>query len=349
MGESNVARCISVHHIKIAHVNAQALTASLLLRWKSRSGLIRRILDAALATPAPRSDVDNPVLPGNLRVAAAQMQMQLCEVDEFVRILAGNVRRAAAAGAQLVVFPEYVGAMLLGMLPAVKGRDQRTSLVPGVKMHELLALISPHVARIMHTTHSTLSKRYGCYIVTGSHIVSEGGTLRSRIALYGPHGERVGAQDKLHPFTTEAEWLQPGESVNVFPIDQLGAKCATSLAMPICMDYTYWETARIAYQQGAEVLIDATFDDDPLSNAASRARGVLMRVQEVPCFGVQCCMVGDFATFRPRGPSAIVAPWQITARKDGVLVQAASATQAELLTCDLDLEALRTFRAERTV
>jgi predicted amidohydrolase len=110
-----------------------------------------------------------------------------------------------------------------------------------------------------------------------------------------------------------------------------------------------WEPARIACNLGVEVLVESSFDDDPRANPYSQARGLLMRVQEVSCFGVRACMVGDFMNMRLRGPSYICAPWQITAHKNGSIAVAASDSQTELLMADLDLEALRTLRAERTV
>ncbi len=325
------------------------MTTRLLLDWQSRAGLVRRALKQATRAGATPVEMKEPLLPGNLRVAAVQLQMALLETPAFEQLVAGHVRRASASGAHLVVFPEHTGSMLLGLLPVVRNAARSATLLPGHKTQDVMAWVAPAASKVMHETFGALAKQYNCYIVSGTLVIDDAGAYRSRNTMFTPLGSLAGAQDKLHPSFHEMDWLKAGDALNVFPIDQLGADCATVIALLTSADVGFWEPARIAYNAGAEVLVESAADDDPLTNPYAQARGLLMRAQEVPCFGVRACMVGDFMNMKLGGPSTISGPWQITAQKDGNIAMAASDAQAELLMADLDLEALRTLRAERTV
>lgn len=333
---------------KIAHVSAPSTITRLLLDWHSRAGLVRRALKATARSSAAVNEMKEPLLPGSLRVAAVQLQMALLQAPAFVQLVAGSVRRAATSGAHLIVFPEHTGSMLLGLLPAVRNRERSVMLLPGHKNQDVMAWIAPAAGRIMHAAFSTLARQYRCYIVSGTLVIDDAGAFRARNTLYAPQGV-AGTQDKLQASFHELEWLKAGSTLNIFPIDQLGADCAAVMALLTSADAGFWEPARMAYNAGAEVLVESAADDDPLANPYAMARGLLMRTQEVTCFGVRACMVGDFMNMKLRGPSYICAPWPITAQKDGVLALTASDSQAELLLADLDLEALRTLRAERTI
>jgi predicted amidohydrolase len=325
------------------------MTTRLLLDWHSRPGLVRRALKEATRAGAATAEMKEPLLPGNLRVAAVQLQMAMLEAPAFVQLVAGHVRRAAASGAHLVIFPEHTGSMLLGLLPAVRNRERSAALLPGQKTQDVMAWVAPAASKIMHETFGALARQYNCYIVSGTLVIDDAGAYRARNTLFTPQATVAGAQDKLHPSFHEMEWLKTGDVLDVYPIDQLGSDCATVMAMLVGVDAGFWEPARIASNKGAEVLVESAADDDPLTNPYAQARGLLMRTQEVPCFGVRVCMVGDFMNMKLRGPSYICAPWPITAQKDGTIAMAASDSQAELLMADLDLEALRTLRAERTI
>lgn len=324
------------------------MTTQLLLNWHSRPAQVRRALKATARSSTAVNEMKEPLLPGNLRVAAVQLQMALLEAPAFVQLVAGNVRRAAASGAHLIVFPEHTGSMLLGLLPAVRHRARSAMLLPAHKNQVVMAWVAPAATRIMREAFGALAQQYHCYIVSGTLVMDDAGAMRARNTLFTPQGI-AGVQDKLQPSFHEMEWLKAGDALNVFSIDQLGADCAAVMALLTSADASVWEPARIACNAGAEVLVESAADDDPLTNPHAMARGLLMRAQEVPCFGVRACMVGDFMNMKLRGPSYICAPWAITAQKDGMVAIAASDAQAELLLADLDLEALRTLRAERTV
>ena len=325
------------------------MTTRLLLNWHSRPGLVRRALKESMRAGASPIEMKEPLLPGNLRVAVVQLQMAMLDTQAFVQLVAGNVRRAAASGAHLIVFPEHTGSMLLGLLPAVRNRERSTSLLPGHKFQDVLAWVAPATGRIMQQAFGELARQYNCYIVSGTWVMDDAGAYRVRNALFAPQGDVIGTQDKLQPAFNEMDWLKAGNALMAYSIDQLGPECATVMTMLAGTDAGFWEPARMACNAGVEVLVESAADDDPIPNPYAQARGLLMRTQEVPCFGVRACMVGDFLNMKLRGPSYICAPWAITPQKDGMIAMAASDSQTELLLADLDLEALRTFRAEQTI
>jgi predicted amidohydrolase len=111
------------------------------------------------------------------------------------------------------------------------------------------------------------------------------------------------------------------------------------------MDYTFWETARLAYLAGAEILIDPAADHTG-DNEWLVSRGVRMRVHESPCYGLHVFIVTDFFGLHWRGRSSVYAPVGLLQPGQHALAQAQSDNQEEVVVCELDMAALRAFRAE---
>jgi len=257
-------------------------------------------------------------------------------------------RQAVEAGAHLIVFPEDTGTHLLGLLPGTRQLTPEVSLEDaigawgeGIQVADLFRAVAPAARPIFETTFSILAAGFGVHIVAGSLLLPEtDGRLYNVGCLYGPDGRLIGRQRKAHLFPIEQKWgLACGTEVGVFhtPVGRL--------AFPICMDHTFFESARVAYLQGAEVLIDPSANPEPY-DFHEQMRGVWGRVQENPMYGVLACMVGRIAGFTFEGRSAVYAPLALTPERDGILAQAATPDQEEILVCDLDLDALRAFRAE---
>ncbi len=211
----------------------------------------------------------------------------------------------------------------------------------GVQVADLFRAVAPAARPIFETTFSTLAARFGVHVVAGSILLPEtDGRLYNVGYLYGPHGQLVGRQVKAHLFPIEREWgLACGADVRVFqtPVGRL--------AFPICMDHTFFESARIAYLKGAEILIDPSANPEPY-HYYEQMRGVWGRVQENPVYGVLACMVGTVAGFTFGGRSGVYAPLELTPAGDGILAQATSSDREEIVLSTLDMHALRAFRAE---
>jgi predicted amidohydrolase len=210
-----------------------------------------------------------------------------------------------------------------------------------VSVGDVFRAVAPAARKIHVDTFSTLARKFGIHLMAGSIILpGEDGQLYSYAHLFAPDGRLIGTQRKLHLFTSEEGWLTPGNDLHVFDLP------FGRVAMPICMDYTYWETARLAYLAGAEILIDPAADDAG-DNDWLAARGVRMRVQESLCYGLHVFTVTDLFGLHWRGRSSVYAPLGLLPTGQHTLAQAESNDREQVVVCDLDMAALRAFHAER--
>jgi predicted amidohydrolase len=210
-----------------------------------------------------------------------------------------------------------------------------------VSVGDAFRRVSGAAWRAYDATFASLARRLGVYLVAGSIVLVEGdGRLRNVAHVYGPDGRLVARQPKLHLFPDEAGWgIAPGDDLQVF------ATPWCQMAVAVCMDMTYWEWARIATGRGAEVLVCPSANPAPY-NAWEELRGTWGRVQESPAYGVFCSAFGDVAGLTIRGRSAVLAPLELSPSGDGVLAQAEAPDRPAVVVAELDLAALRRFRAE---
>lgn len=323
-----------------------ALGLAAMLWRESRPGRVSGALAQQPFHPAEPPSRDR------VKVGLAQMRMQVVTSAADYALQAYRlVRDAVERGAQFVVFPEYTGAPLLGLLPNVQELASGHSIQAGMgeltgganlSLGDMFRVVAPAARKIYSETFSTLARQFTIHLVAGSIILPDGdGKLHSHAHLFAPDGHLIGTQRKLHLFATEEGWLTPGHELRVFDLP------FGRVAMPICMDYTFWETTRLAYLAGAEILVDPAADDTA-DNEWLAARGVRMRVQESPCYGLHVYSVTDFFGLHWRGRSSVYAPVGLLPRGQRALARAASDDQEEVVVCELDMSALRAFRADHT-
>jgi predicted amidohydrolase len=314
-----------------------AAAVSRLLAYRARPASIRR------AVPQPTRFVHHAAT-DVLTVAAAQLRFEFVENGaQYAKKIYALAAQAAQQGAQLVAFPEYAWTPLIGMLPNIRDLEHKTrdglqgaANASGASLRDILLLVAPHVERAFVATGSAVARALNIYLMNGSTIARDAnGNLYNVAYLFAPDGSLLGMQKKLHPFTSERAWLTAGSELNVFDIG------STRVAAPVCMDFTYWETTRVAWQRGAEILINPSADDFA-EQEFWQARGVRARVQEAPCFGILANMVTDLFGLHWRGPSMIVQP---CALGSSVITKTKSSDQEEIVTAALDLEKLRAYRA----
>ncbi len=322
------------------------LALKLILWWKSRPALVRAALRGKDFPQAPEP------MPGRVRVGVVQLRLRLFgDAGRYAAAMYEALWEAVAGGAQLVIFPEHTGVCLLGLLPGVeKLATQASSLDEavtsaageGAKVIDVFKAVAPGARRAYHATFSALARRFGVHILAGSIMLpDEVGHLYNVACLFGPDGRIIGTQRKTHLFHIEQDWgLTPGEEIRVFDTT------VGQVAFPICMDHTFFEPQRIAWLLGAEIIVDPSANPAPYQYW-EQLRGVWGRVQESPAYGVLACMVGQFMGFTFEGRSGVYAPLEMTPAGDGILAQAKTANQEEVILADLHLEALRHFRTER--
>jgi len=291
-----------------------------------------------------------PVDRRRVSVAAMQLVLKLFKnpldyVDEMHRF----VQKAAATGAQLLVFPEDNNLQLLGMLPGIEqmgaaagaqsGSGNKASAA-GISVADVIHYVGPVLEPLIHATFSTLAAAYGLCLMAGSFLLSDGGRVVNRAFLFGPSGELIGSQDKVHLMPMEAAWgISRGNRLAMFET-ALG-----KLALPVCMDATYFETFRILEKMGTEIVMV------PIANLEAyncwlALRGVWPRVQESPVYGIKSALVGRAAGLKFTGRAGIFAPLELTPHGDGVLAEVASPEAEGMAVAELDLEALQELRAD---
>ncbi len=172
---------------------------------------------------------------GKIKVASIQFNPEMYELDKNLDQLAADVTVAAKNGAKLIVTTEM--ATTGYMYSSRKEIKPFVDTIPG-KTTDLFVKIA---------------KKYDTYIVIGMPEVDpETDLYYNSQALVGPEGY-IGKYRKVHQWETEEHWSAWG-NLGVPVYDTKIGK----IAMIICMDGAYMETARLAAVQGADILAFST-------------------------------------------------------------------------------------------
>ncbi|TCP28835.1 putative amidohydrolase [Scopulibacillus darangshiensis] len=215
----------------------------------------------------------------SFKAAALQFNPMLREKKENINRLYRDAEAAFKNGAKLVVAPEMATTGYL-----FKDRDD----------------ILPYVEPIPGTTtefFSLLTSEYNSYIAFGMPEKDPATNIYYNTSvLIGPEGY-VGKYRKIHLWEAEAHWAAMGDlGVPVFHTN-IG-----NIAMNICMDSSYYETARLAAIRGADILAFHT-------NSSSQAISTLpARAQQNGLYVISANRSNTENGFHMIGASAIWSP-----------------------------------------
>ena len=320
------------------------------LHWISRPARLKRKLAALIGEGGTAPPLDGRCL----RAAALQVELRLFKDPlEYAAEAHRRVAEAAAAGAQLVAFPEDNNLPLLGMLPGVEEAGAAISAAeidasspdpaapsPAVTVAEVIRYAGPVMRPFLELLYSTLAAAYGLYLMAGSFLLPEGSRVVNRAFLYGPDGGLVGTQDKVHLMPVEIDWgLSAGTEFHIFET------AAGRIAAPVCMDATYYETFRLLELQGVELVTLPIANPEPY-NYWLALRGIWPRVQECPLYGIKSALVGSLLGFEFTGRAGLYAPAELTADGSGVLAEVESPAGEGFALAELDLRALQELRRD---
>ncbi|WP_441235142.1 nitrilase-related carbon-nitrogen hydrolase [Bradyrhizobium sp. 930_D9_N1_4] len=242
------------------------------------------------------------------KVAAVQFEPAMFEKERNIARLLELCEQAAVAGARLIVTPEmgttgYCWFDRAEVAPFVE-------TIPGPTTNRFAALAAAH----------------DCYIVVGMPEVDEDGIYFNSAVLIGPDGI-VGRHRKTHPYISEPKWAAAGDLHNQVFETPIGR-----IALLICMDIHFVETARLMALGGADVICH-------ISNwLAERTPAPywISRAFENGCYVIESNRWGLERTVQFSGGSCVIAPdGQVTAvldKGDGVLMS------------EIDLDAARARR-----
>ena len=255
------------------------------------------------------------------RVALVQLEAG-ADVTANLARAASLGERAAATGARLVVFPEYL---------QYRGTDDgyRASAgpVPG-------PLTAPF---------ADIARRHGCHVLAGSVAETSGDPARpyNTSALLGPGGDVVARYRKLHlfdvavdagPSDLESARVTPGDEAVVADVD------GVRLGMSICYDLRFPELYRALALAGAQLLaVPAVFTE----RTGRDHWEVLLRARAIEN-GAFVLAAGQFGrsggTIPAFGRSMVVDPW-------GTVIAQAPDGEA-IVIADLDLERVASVRRQ---
>lgn len=242
-------------------------------------------------------------LDGAMLCGLAQTAPRLGEPARNLEVSLARLEEAAAAGCELVVFPEcaFSGYMFPDEDEAARFAEE----VPGPSVEAL----------------EEACARLGLHCVAGL-LERDGERLRNTAVLVGPGG-LVGRYRKIHlPFLGVDRFVSPGEEApEVFdtPLGRIG--------MEICYDLRFPELTRALALGGAEIVVHPTnwpAPVRPLADFVTRARALENRV-----FLLTANRVGREAGTEFFGWSQVVDP-------HGVRVAEAGESAEELVVAAID-------------
>jgi len=166
-------------------------------------------------------------------VASVQMDVVLEDVEATIDKVALWSDRAASEKTDIVIFPELILSAGYGLKDKFYDLSQP---VPGPATKRLGEKASQHQM----------------YIVAGIAESDPTGTVYNTAVILGRDGTFVGSYRKTHIFTPTESFFALGSELTVFDLD------FGRVAIPICYDLEFPETARVLCLRGAEMLLTMT-------------------------------------------------------------------------------------------
>jgi nitrilase len=277
---------------------------------------------------------------GEVTVAAVQSTPVLLDREVTVERLLVSIKEAAAAGAQLVVFPEAI----------VPGYPDWVWRVPAFSDRAWYERLHDQAVDIPGPTTEALgaaAREAGAWVAVGVTERVRSGTLYNTLLYLDPDGAVAGTHRKLMPTGGERSvWGQGDRPAPVFEtgFGRLGGLLCWENLMPL---------ARAAvYEQGVDIYVAPTWDN---SDAWLSTLRHIAREGRVFVIGTNTCLhardvprtlpdadqlyAGAEGDWPSRGNTVIVGP-------DGTVVAGPLTEQAGMLVATLDLARLTNARRE---
>jgi predicted amidohydrolase len=271
------------------------------------------------------------------KLAAAQFPVsEPAHWDEAEALLSRWVAEAAAAGARLLVFPEYAAMSLAALFDTATRHDL------ALQLRALQTLRDHYVA-----LHRRLAQTHGVYLLAGSlpWTLDDGRTV-NRAWLCAPDGG-ADFQDKqiMTRFEREHWQISGAPALKVFDT-ALGR-----IAVNLCYDCEFPLLARAQVEAGAELILVPSCTDTPAGYHRVRV-GCQARALENQCIVVQSPLVGEApwsaAIDVNVGAAGVFGPPDRGFPDDGVLALG-TMNRAQWLYADIDLAAVAAVRRDGQV
>ena len=240
-----------------------------------------------------------------MKVAVVQM-VSSTQVMDNVRTAQHWVAQASADGAQLVVLPEYFGAL-------------------GVRDTDKLDWAEAPGSGPVQQALAACARSHGVWLVAGTLPIRTAmpGKVYNRCVLYGPDGQQAASYDKVHLFRfsspqeqyDESRVIAAGQAVVVAPMtDRAGH--VWQLGLSVCYDLRFPELYRQQAAQGAHILLAPS----AFTHTTGQAHWeVLLRARAIEnqCWMLAAAQGGVHDNGRTTwGHSMVVDPWgQVLAQR----------------------------------
>ncbi|MBO3802738.1 MAG: hypothetical protein JTT11_02510 [Candidatus Brockarchaeota archaeon] len=208
---------------------------------------------------------------------------------------------------------------------------------------------------------SSLSQEYNVYILAGTIVLpverartpaetgplqtfravreaAKKGRLYNTAYLFGPNGDVLLRQRKVNLIPLEKEGglgLSPGSVEDLQPYTIEGI----TIGVTVCYDAFFPEIAKRLADGGAKILVGPSANPEPWTEETEEEnkKGLFARVQEEDGikYGIQAMLVGRTFGLTFEGRSSIVTKVQDTQDMTGIVCQAKSHDQADVLAADL--------------
>lgn len=271
------------------------------------------------------------------KIAAAQYPLDwLDDFSAYEKKMSGWVEAAAAAGAKLLLFPEY-GAM---ELTSLAGKE-----IAGDLARSITALqdVLPRADEL----NKSLARQHSVFISAGTApFRQKDGSYRNIARLFAPSGA-VGVQQKrvMTRFERERWYISAGEGLKVFetPLGKIG--------IAICYDAEFPLLVRALAEAGAQVILVPSCTDTFAGYSRVKV-ACAARALENQCYVVQAPSVGEVpwspAVDMNVGSAGIFGPPDLGFPGDGVITLG-PLNAAEWIFGDIDLTRVENVRNDGAV
>src|SRR5690625_1698520 len=326
--------------------------------------IIKKYIEAKLHPAKIHAAIDKTItsktieqqIPKPTRVACVQRTIQpVDKVEDFVCNMFSITEQASANGAMYIIFPEYNFFDLLGIIPGftflnnylnkqaqpdVNNHNQTEKNMTNNYFYSILDLFAKQTELAMLTMMTRFATIFQVYIFTGTYIHKQNNNLYNQGALIEPDGTVHVKQAKVH--LTDFEDQLGLSRENIFRTTNLPIG---NMAIPICMDASYFETFKLLEESGADIVIMPIANNEPY-NKWKALRGIWPRVQESYVFGLKSALTGHFAGMHFTGKAGGFAAISMTEKMDGIIAISKHPEGDEIVYADLDFDALYQARKE---
>jgi len=269
-----------------------------------------------------------------VRIACVQYKVRkIANFEDFANQVEYFVETAADYRADFVLFPEFFSVQLLSViepLPAIEG------------IRKLAEDFTAPFIDLM----SRMAKKYGVYIIGGSHPIQHGDKLQNECLIFDPDGRYI-AQPKLHitPAETRYWGITGGNELIILPTPK------AKVAVQICYDVEFPEASRYLADEGVEILFVPYCTDD--RHGMFRVRKCAeARAIENQIFVATAGIIGNLPSVPAMdihyGQAAVFPPADFEFARDGIQAIADSNVETLLVT-DVDTEDLYRSRTSGSV